>query len=156
MNVTALNPEDGGVLVFPASFAQQRLCFLDQLFPDSSVYHIQFSVTFNLPLDAAALDQAVNEICRRHESIRTTFQCVDGEPLQVIVPTLKFNLPCIDVSNLSWPQRYTELERLSRQQSKTPFDLRKGPLLRLQLVKLSEDKQVLVVSMHHIISDGWS
>ena len=140
----------------PLSFAQQRLWFLDQYEPNSSVYNIPSALRLKGSLDIAALEQSLNEIVRRHESLRTTFLAVDGEPVQLIAPALRMSVPITDLTHHSASDREHEAQRLATEQAREPFDLSQGPLLRVLLLCLGEDDHVLVLSMHHIVSDGWS
>ena len=140
----------------PLSFAQQRLWFLDQYEPNSSVYNIPSALRLKGSLDIAALEQSLNEIVRRHESLRTTFAAVDGEPLQLIAPALRMSVPITDLTHHSASDREHEAQRLATEQAREPFDLSQGPLLRVLLLCLGQDDHVLVLSMHHIVSDGWS
>ena len=141
--------------IFPTSFAQQRLWILDQLVPGNPFYNI-FSA---LPLqvqNAAALERALNEIVRRHEALRTTFTSVEGQPVQVIAPVLKLTIPVVDLRGLPAAQRSGELRRLAQEEARRPFDLARGPLLRATLVRQDDTESVLLLTMHHIVSDGWS
>jgi amino acid adenylation domain-containing protein len=138
------------------SFAQQRLWFLDQLEPGLPVFAIAICYRLHGPLDVEALTQSLNEIVRRHEALRTTFSTVDGQPVQVIASTLTLTLPVVDLRGLPKNQRETEARRLARKERRQPFDLAQGPLLRTTLLRLDEEEHVLVLTMHHIISDGWS
>ncbi|HEY0079187.1 MAG TPA: amino acid adenylation domain-containing protein [Pyrinomonadaceae bacterium] len=138
----------------PVSFAQQRLWFLDQLEPGSSFYNIPTAVRLRGSLDTDLLERSLNEIVRRHESLRTTFRSVDGKPVQVIAPALKVEMPVVDLSRS--PERESEAQRLAREETARPFDLEHGPLVRMSLLRLGEDDHVAMLTMHHIISDGWS
>ncbi|HEY0101521.1 MAG TPA: amino acid adenylation domain-containing protein [Pyrinomonadaceae bacterium] len=140
----------------PLSFAQQRLWFLNQLEPDNPAYNMFGALQLNGRLDAAALEQSINRIVARHEPVRTTFGVVDGQPVQIIAESLHLPLPLTDLSTLDADARQAEVSRLSDEESKRTFDLAAGPLLRLSLLRLSEEEHVLLVSMHHIISDAWS
>ena len=146
----------GDTFVFPVSFAQQRLWFLDQLQPGSPAYHT--CVTFRLsgPLNVPAWAHSVNELARRHEALRTTFDVVGGEPVQVIAPAAAIDVPVIDLQ--TWPdaRREDEVRRLATEEVRRPFDLRTGPLLRCTLLRLSEEEHVLILVVHHIVFDGWS
>jgi amino acid adenylation domain-containing protein len=148
-------PNEAAYMV-PASFAQQRLWFLDQLEPQSAAYNIPTSVQLNLPLDVEALERSLDALIERHEVLRTTFGAVDGQPVQVISPSLKVPLQVVDLSSLSEDQREAEALRLAKRQAESPFDLAKGPLLRTTLLKLADDEYTLLLTIHHIISDGWS
>jgi amino acid adenylation domain-containing protein/non-ribosomal peptide synthase protein (TIGR01720 family) len=141
--------------IFPTSFAQQRLWILDQLVPGNPFYNI-FSA---LPLqaqNAAALERSLNEIIRRHEALRTTFTTIDGQPVQVIAPVLKLTIPVVDLRGIPAAQRGVELRRLAQEEARRPFDLARGPLLRATLVRPDETESVLLLTIHHIVSDGWS
>lgn len=141
---------------FPLSFAQQRLWFLDQLEPNTPVYNIPDTHSFKGPLNLAALERSLSEIVRRHESLRTTFHSIDGEPVQVIAEPQPHKLEVIDLSDLPEPQREEEAHRMANEEAQQPFDLTRGPLFRFRLVRLSEERHFLLLTMHHIISDGWS
>jgi aspartate racemase len=141
---------------FALSFAQQRLWFLDQLEPHRAVYNIPDSHCFDGPLNLAALERSLSEIVRRHEILRTTFQTVAGEPVQVIAAPQPLRLEVTDLSHLPAPERKAEAQRLANEEAQQPFDLARGPLLRVQLLRLGEAEHVLLLTMHHIISDGWS
>jgi amino acid adenylation domain-containing protein len=140
----------------PLSFAQQRLWFLDQLEPGSTAYNLSGAFRLRGPLIAAALEQSVSEIIRRHESLRTTFSSMDGKPVQVISPSLAAPLLVIDLTNRMEGDREGEARRLLAEEARRPFDLACGPLFRAALIRLGEDDHVLVLAMHHIVSDGWS
>jgi amino acid adenylation domain-containing protein len=140
----------------PLTFAQQRLWFLDQLEPGSPAYNCPAAVRFTGALDIEALGQSFNEVVRRHEALRTTFAARAGEPLQIIVPSLRLPLPVVDLSGLPAAAREAEVSRLSLAESQRAFDLSRPPLLRVTLLRLGADEHVLLLVMHHIISDGWS
>jgi amino acid adenylation domain-containing protein len=140
----------------PLSFAQQRLWFLNQMEPDSPFYNIPDALYFNGALDIIALERSFGEIVRRHETLRTTFQIIDDEPVQVIAPPAPVSLDVINISHLPATEREAEAQRLADDEAQRPFDLSRGPLLRLRLLKLDAEKHVLLITMHHIISDGWS
>ena len=138
------------------SFAQQRLWFFDQLEPGLSAYNIPAAVRLKGPLNLAALEQSLNEIVKRHESLRTTFGQVDGRPTQVITPSLTIKLPVVDLRNLPASERETEVRRLVTAEAQRPFDLSQGPLLRGTVLRLGDGEHVGLLTMHHIVSDGWS
>src|SRR6185503_5537677 len=108
------------------------------------------------PLNTSALELSLCEVIRRHESLRTTFVMSDGEPSQVIAPALTVFLPVEDLCALAETERKAEMQRLTVAEARRPFDLAHGPLLRTKLLRLAEDEYVALVTMHHIISDGWS
>ena len=141
---------------FPLSFAQQRLWFLDQLEPDSAVYNIPDTHSFNGPLNLRALERSLSEIVRRHEVLRTTFHSIDGEPVQVIAEAQPQQLEVIDLSELPQAEREAKAERMANEETMQPFDLTRGPLFRFRLVRLGAEQHILLLTMHHIISDGWS
>ncbi|MDZ7269872.1 MAG: amino acid adenylation domain-containing protein [candidate division KSB1 bacterium] len=140
----------------PLSFAQQRLWFLDQLEPNSPFYNIPEAVRLTGGLEAALLEKSLNEIVRRHEVLRTTFVTLDGKPRQVIAPALTIPLKLIDLSPLPAAEREAEARRLARHEAQQPFDLSTGPLLRATLLRLQPDEHVMLLTLHHIISDDWS
>jgi amino acid adenylation domain-containing protein len=140
----------------PLSFAQQRLWFLDQLEPGSSFYHIPAAVRLRGTLDLTALEQSFREVIRRHESLRTRFGVVNGVPVQMIDEAPEFTLPVLDLSTVAEGEREAKARRVATEESQRPFDLSAGPLLRASVLRLSEQEHVLLCTMHHIISDGWS
>jgi len=149
-------PLSDEVYVFPASYAQQRLWILDQLEPGSPFYNIPAAVRLTGKLDRSALQRALDEIGFRHETLRTTFSVQEGEPVQVIALDRPFDLPVVDLQTLPPEQREAEVQRLAVEEARAPFDLRRGPLFRARLLCLGADEHVLLLTMHHIISDGWS
>ncbi|MCG3161078.1 MAG: Linear gramicidin synthase subunit D [Acidobacteria bacterium] len=140
----------------PLSFAQQRLWFLDQLSPGNSLYNISQAIQVKGALDSAALERTLNEIVRRHEILRTTFASIDGKPVQVITPDLRLALPVVDLGNLEEAEREIEARRLAAVEAAQPFDLSRGPLLRATLLRLEPERHVVLFTMSHIVSDGWS
>ena len=140
----------------PLSFAQQRLWFLNEFAGGSSAYNISLALHVQGRLDAAVLARALNEIVRRHEVLRTTFTSTEGLASQVVHPSLELELPLIDFSALSEPERIAEVERMAREEAENPFDLRAGPLVRVKLLYFNEQEHVLLLTMHHITSDAWS
>ncbi|HYY98878.1 MAG TPA: amino acid adenylation domain-containing protein, partial [Pyrinomonadaceae bacterium] len=140
----------------PLSFAQQRLWFIEQLQPGAPTYHIPVALNIGGRLDAETLERSLAEIQRRHESLRTSFAVVDGRPVQVVAPDTGCALPFVDLSGLPPAGRDAELRRLSAEEARRPFDLSRGPLWRASLLRLDEEEHVLLLTMHHIISDGWS
>ncbi|NOK11829.1 non-ribosomal peptide synthetase, partial [Corallococcus exercitus] len=140
----------------PLSFAQQRLWLIDQLEPGSSLYNVPVAVRLEGHLRADVLERALQEVVRRHDALRTTFVQVEGAPVQVIHPDSHQPLALVDLSDVPEAQREPETRARAETEMRRPFDLRTGPLLRALLFKLSETEHVLVVTMHHIVSDGWS
>ncbi len=140
----------------PLSFSQQPLWFLDQLAPGSSLYNITNALRLNGPLDVGALRRTLNELVRRHEALRTSFREVGGEPVMVVADEVEVELPLDDLSPLEEPERSAELRRRVAAHVQAPFDLARAPLLHARLFRVSETEHVLGLSMHHIVSDGWS
>ncbi|MFY1824742.1 non-ribosomal peptide synthase/polyketide synthase [Myxococcus fulvus] len=140
----------------PQSFAQQRLWFLDRLEPGGSLYNIAFAMRLEGSLEVAALERAFNTLIQRHESLRTTFQQETRGAVQRIHASAALVLPVVDLSGLTSEAREQEALRLGAEDSRRPFDLVTGPLLRVTLLKLSEREHVLVLVVHHIVSDAWS
>jgi amino acid adenylation domain-containing protein len=140
----------------PLSFAQQRLWFMEQFRPGVPMYNIAGGVRLNGQLNVAAIEQSLNEIIRRHENLRTSFQMADGEPVQIIAPHLTLEVPLTDLSTISESEREAELKRLMDEETQRPFDLTQAPLVRCRLFRLTEDEHIALLTLHHIISDGWS
>ncbi|MEK6283643.1 MAG: amino acid adenylation domain-containing protein [Acidobacteriota bacterium] len=140
----------------PLTFAQQRLWFLAQLQPGNTAYNINSAVRLTGPLHLAALEQSLNEVVRRHEALRTSFAASNGKPTQVIAPLLHFALRVVDNTTVAEDLQAAEIERRAREQGQQPFDLREGPLLRMSVLRLAEEEHVVLLTIHHIISDAWS
>jgi amino acid adenylation domain-containing protein len=140
----------------PLSFSQQRLWFLDQYEPNSSVYNIPNALRLKGSLNIGALQQSLDEIIRRHESLRTTFSTRGGEPVQAIAPSVQLSFPLVDLTGHPEGEREEEIQRLVHEEAGRPFDLSKGPLFRSKLLRVAEDDHVLLLTIHHIVSDGWS
>ncbi|HVH12456.1 MAG TPA: condensation domain-containing protein, partial [Longimicrobium sp.] len=140
----------------PLSFAQRRLWFIDQLEPGSAAYNIPYALRLRGALDADALERSLAEIVRRHESLRTRFALVDGEPVQVIDPPSVFRLDVVDLAARAADERERELRALAAAEARRPFDLAAGPLFRSTLVRLGEDEHAVLFTLHHVVSDGWS
>jgi amino acid adenylation domain-containing protein len=149
-------PRPPAVAELPLSFAQQRLWFLDQWEPGNPAYNIHSAVRLRGPLDAAAFAGALREVVRRHEALRTTFPSVDGKPAQRIVSGVDLEMPVADLSALPPDRRDAEARRLALADAVRSFDLARGPLLRAALLRVELAEHVALVSMHHIVSDGWS
>lgn len=143
-------------VAFPVSFAQQRLWFLHQLEPASALYNVPEAFDFAGPVDRSGLAWCLNEVVRRHEALRTTFTTVDGQPVQVVAPELVIPLPEADLRPLRMAARVDKAMALADEQFSEPFDLERGPLLRALLVRMSDEHDRLLITMHHIVSDGWS
>jgi amino acid adenylation domain-containing protein len=133
----------------PLSFAQERMWFLHRLEPESPQYNIPGALRLRGRLDVAALHAALGEIVRRHESLRTTFALVDGRPVQRVSPAVDLAVPLVETVE-------SELRRLAAEEARRPFDLVVGPVLRAKLLRVGEEDHALLVTMHHIVADGWS
>ncbi|MFL6196328.1 MAG: amino acid adenylation domain-containing protein, partial [Thermoanaerobaculia bacterium] len=155
VRVPAIQPvsRDGDL---PLSFAQERMWFLHQLEPHSSAYNLASGLRLEGDLDAERLAGCFAAMVRRHETLRTVFAEVDGRPVQVIQPPADFALPVIDLRGLAPEEREAELRGRSLAESRRPFDLARGPLLRALLLRTGEREHALVLVMHHVVSDGWS
>ncbi|HEY0378532.1 MAG TPA: condensation domain-containing protein, partial [Pyrinomonadaceae bacterium] len=139
----------------PLSFAQQRLWFIDQLESGSAFYNMPTALRLTGRLDLNALRQALGEIVRRHEILRTHFVTVEGEPAQRISEAREVSVVVTDLSELG-ERAAGEAERLAREEAQRPFELSRGPMLRVQVLRLGEEEHVVLLTMHHIISDAWS
>jgi hypothetical protein len=146
-------PREGAL---PLSFAQQRLWFLDQLESGNPFYNVPGAIRLLGSLKVPALEQSLNEIIRRHEALRTTFATLEGKPIQVIAPELTIKLPVINLATFPQTEREPTARRLIIEETQKPFDLAKGPLLRAILLQLSQTEHILLITMHHIVSDLWS
>ncbi|MGJ4946579.1 amino acid adenylation domain-containing protein, partial [Bradyrhizobium sp. HKCCYLS1011] len=140
----------------PLSFAQEQLWFLDQVESVGAAYNMAGALRLEGVLDVSVLEHGFSEIVRRHENLRTHFELVDGHGAQVIEEAQPFGIALIDLSALESEEQQVELRLLMNDHAKQPFDLRTGPLLRAMVVKLGEREHVLLINMHHIVSDGWS
>jgi len=146
-------PRDGHL---PLSFAQQRLWVLDQLQPHSPLYVVPAALRLHGPLDRNALQRSLSVLVQRHEPLRTRFVSVDGQPVQQIASNLPLPLAVVDLQALPVAARELEAERLAATEAQRPFDLAVAPLLRVTVLQMEPVEQVVLLSMHHIISDGWS
>ena len=140
----------------PLSFAQERLWVLDQIEPNNPLYNIPRTLRMRGPLRADALERAINEIVRRHESQRTTFAVKGGNPVQVITPQLTIPIMVQDLTTVPEESRENEARWIAVEEAMRPFDLSTAPLVRAHLLRLAPDDHVLQLTMHHIISDAWS
>ncbi|HEX6290915.1 MAG TPA: condensation domain-containing protein, partial [Herpetosiphonaceae bacterium] len=140
----------------PLSFAQQRLWFLSQMDPTSPAYNIPNAMRVRGPLNAAALEQSLNAIVRRHEVLRSTFSAEAGQPVQLVAQTLVVPLPLVDLQFLPLEEREGVAIKMAADEAQRPFDLQTGPLLRANLLQLDAEDYVLLWSVHHIAADGWS
>ncbi len=147
---------DQELFLFPASAAQQRLWFLNQLEPESPAYNIPAVLRLRGELDVRALEKSLNEIVSRHEALRTTFRTIDGKPAQIVNPPSEQKLPLVDLTVRPEDERHEEAKQLARKAASQPFDLEHGPLVRTLLLRLAADEHELILTIHHIVSDGWS
>ncbi len=147
-------PRDGGSL--PLSFAQEWMWLIDQLDPTRSAFGVALPVRLGGRLDAGALVHALREVVRRHEVLRTTFPVVGGRPVQRIEPEPELPMPALDLSGLSQAVREEEAERLSAAELARPLDLASGPLMRTLLLRFGPEDHTLILTLHHILFDGWS
>ena len=140
----------------PLSFGQERLWVLDQLLPGQAVYNVPAVLRVAGAVSESALGQSFDEVLRRHEVLRTTFSVVEGGPVQAIAPSLSLPVAVVDLGGLPEPEREAELSRLIAEETARPFDLARGPLLRVSLLRLCDAESVLVLVLHHIVVDAWS
>ncbi len=140
----------------PLSFYQQGLWVLSQLMPETSLYHVPKAVLLTGNLDVTALKQTLDHLVERHESLRTSFATADGVPTQVVNERLEVELPIVDLTNVAESEKEPETRRLLREEARRPFDLANGPLIRAMLLRVSEQEHIFLITMHHIITDGWS
>ncbi|MBS9386560.1 MAG: amino acid adenylation domain-containing protein [Dolichospermum sp. BR01] len=140
----------------PLSYAQQRLWFLDQLQPNSALYNIPIALRLVGTLNQAVLEQSLEEIIHRHEALRTNLMTVDGKPRQIIQTVTNWTVSVVNFRHLSTSAQEIAAQKLAQEQVIEPFDLAKQALVRATLVLLSKTEHLLLVCMHHIVSDGWS
>jgi amino acid adenylation domain-containing protein/non-ribosomal peptide synthase protein (TIGR01720 family) len=140
----------------PSSFAQERLWLVQQLEGGSETYHLFRAFVLHGPLRVAVLERALAEVVRRHESLRTTFREVDGEPVQVVAPFGGFTLAVEELNPAAGEAPADALARRAAEEAARPFDLSAGPLFRAGVVRVSDTEHALFLAMHHIVSDGWS
>jgi hypothetical protein len=140
----------------PLSYAQERLWFTAQWEPESAAYNISDAIVVDGRIDLPALEKSLNEIIRRHEILRTSFVVKGGEPVQRIAPEAQLGIKLIELDHLTAAEREVETQRIIGAETATPFDLTQSPLLRVVLIRQEAERHLLLVSAHHIISDGWS
>lgn len=141
---------------YPLSFSQQRLWYLYQLEPESTAYNLPAAFKLEGKLDVTAIEKSFSDLIKRHESLRTTFDVEDGEPVQQIAPAEPFRIVVDGLEEVSLQKREQEIRRRLRAFAREPFNLSEGPLLRAKLLRLAPEEHVLLFNIHHIISDGWS
>ncbi|MDQ3563928.1 MAG: amino acid adenylation domain-containing protein [Pseudomonadota bacterium] len=149
-------PRSGQAQAFAQSFAQQRLWFLYQWEPASPFYNINSALKLEGELDVAAFERCINEIVKRHESLRTSFTTQENEAVQIIHPSANAKVSFVDLRGFSPSERDAEMRRLAAEESERPFDLSRAPLIRVSLLQLEDTSHVTLTALHHIISDGWS
>jgi amino acid adenylation domain-containing protein len=142
--------------IFPLSFAQERLWFIEQFQPGLSVYNLPVVLRFPGPVKATDMAAALAELMRRHEILRTTFTTDGSRPVQRVALPGPVDLPVIDMTGLPPQIREAEVQRLASEDAQTAFDLENGPLIRARLIDISTDDHILLLTTHHIVSDGWS
>ncbi|HKV33206.1 MAG TPA: amino acid adenylation domain-containing protein [Pyrinomonadaceae bacterium] len=140
----------------PLSYAQQRLWFLNQLMPGSNAYNLPAEMVIDREINIGAFQQALSEVVRRHEALRTTFALAGTNPVQRIAPPAALELPLVDLRSLNPEAQHETAERLRREAALRSFDLETGPLVRASLVRTNERESMFLLNMHHIVSDGWS
>ncbi|HEX2187467.1 MAG TPA: amino acid adenylation domain-containing protein [Longimicrobiaceae bacterium] len=147
-------PRDGQPL--PLSFAQQRLWFIDRLQPGTAAYNVPAALRLRGRLEVPALRAALDALVRRHESLRTRFPTVDGEPVQQVEPPAPVPLPVVGLDGLPRDRREAAVLRLAEEEALRPFDLARGPLMRATLLRLDAEDHAALFTLHHAVSDGWS
>lgn len=150
-----LAPRDAGA-IFPMSFSQQRLWFLQQLAPRAPAYNVYRALRLKGPIHAAELERSFNDLVRRHESLRTAFRIDAGEPVQVIEPAVGISLTLVDLRHLEAAERTQTAHELCAQEIRRPFELGDVPLFRFSLYRVEEEDQILLIVMHQIATDWWS
>ena len=150
------DPWADDVFVFPTSVGQHGFWYLDQFQPGNPAYNIAVRFRLQGRLRAEELERALNEIVRRHESLRTVFAVVDGVPVQVVSPRLSIRLQRDDLRGGPEKDRRQRAGAVAAEEARLPFDLTKGPLIRARLLRLDDEEHTLLVTIHHIVSDGWS
>lgn len=147
---------DQATYAFPTSFTQEGLWFLHQLEPESAAYNLQVAIHKEGQVDVESIQRSLNVIVQRHEVLRTSFRMVKEQPMQVIAPSLSLSLPVVDLRIFSEDERKAVALQLAREELRQPFDMIQGPLIRAKLLWQHEDECLLLLTMHHIVSDGWS
>ncbi|MDB4994866.1 MAG: pcbAB, partial [Myxococcaceae bacterium] len=155
--IVARPRDDAPSHAFPLSFAQERLWFLDQLEPGTAAYNMPAALRLSGCLDADALEQSIHEVVARHEALRTTFGVgPSGDPVQVIHASAHATLPRVSLVDFAPAERERRAREEAAREARAPFDLARGPLLRAKLLVLAAEEHLLLFTMHHIVSDGWS
>jgi natural product biosynthesis luciferase-like monooxygenase protein/amino acid adenylation domain-containing protein len=146
--------EGGGEV--PLSFAQERLWFMEHLEPGQAFNNIPFAIRLEGTLNTPALERAIAEIIRRHKSVRTAFDKVGGRPVGVVVCEAAVSISTVDLRQMTASEREASANRRMFEEARRPFHLAEGPLLRVKLIRLADEEHLLLLTMHHIICDGWS
>src|SRR5882757_182909 len=142
--------------IFPLSLAQQRLWFLDRLYPENPAYNIPIGLHLRGNLNRSALESSVKALIQRHETVRTNFETDAGRPVQVVSADSTIEISFVDLAGIPSSDRQLEVHRLGIEEARLPFSLATGPLLRLKLIRLAAEEHLLLCVMHHIVCDGWS
>lgn len=140
----------------PLTFTQQQLWFINQLQPGMATYHIPVAIHLTGRLDVSTLIRSLDEIIQRHDILRTSFEIVNGEPIQKVADKVTLTLPEVDLRHLAEEQQPTEVQKLSLQEAQSSFDLGQAPLLRAKLLHLQAEQSILILTLHHLVGDGWS
>ena len=156
VNRLVILPRPAGMDRVPPSFGQERLWFIEQLNPGGSAYNIPATIWLDPQTSVRMLEASLGEVVRRHESLRTVFRQEAGQPIQLIEPPRPARIPLIDLGELGEAASRAEIDRLTVEDAGRGFDLTLGPLMRASVARLGDGRQLLLLTMHHIISDGWS
>jgi len=140
----------------PLSFTQQQLWFINQLQPGTATYNIPVAIHPTGKFNGTVLVRSLNEIIQRHDILRTSFEIIDGEPVQKVSDVMTLTLPEVDLRHLADEQQQIEVQTLSLQEAQSSFDLGQAPLLRAKLLHLQPEQSILILTLHHLVSDGWS
>jgi len=153
----AISPRPKGLSAVPLSYAQQRLWIIDQLNPGSAAYNIFSALRLTGPLDIPTLQRSLHSLVERHEALRTSFmEDTGGSPSQIIRSEVLLDCPLLDVSSLPENVRPTVIKAMVNSEVSNPFDLANDPLIRVRLLRLTSEEHVILLTLHHIVSDGWS
>jgi len=141
---------------FPLSPAQLRMWRADRLRPGNPVFNGSFRWNLVGPLDTDVFERAFNEIVNRHDTLRTKIACADGVPLQLIMDSVKLHIASTDLRSIQEAARDDEMDRICAEEARRGFNLEKGPLIRVGLLRMTDERNVVMLTVHHIVSDGWS
>ena len=142
--------------IFPLSTAQQRLWFLSEFEPNDPAYNISFAIKIEGDLDTFVFKECFTTIIERHEILRTSFHSLNGKPVQLINDNFEFDIPLVDLTSLNQHEAEKKATTIASNESRKPFDLENSPLIRVLLIQESPGNYVAVITLHHIVSDGWS